>query len=281
MILDGKKAAEIITKKIADEVSLIKDTITLALILVGKNPASQVYVHNKQKACVEVGINFQGYFLDENVPQKEVADIIEKCNADPNVHGILVQMPLPSHIDANVIINMIDPAKDVDGLTTINQGKLFTNQNPIIPATPKGVMTLLQRYFIDIAGKNAVVIGRSKLVGKPLGMLLLDKNATVTMAHSKTGNLKEVTKRADLLFVAVGIPKFVTGDMVKKDAVVVDVGINKIEGKLVGDVDFETVKDIASYITPVPKGVGPMTIASLLENIIDCYHRQKATKEAN
>ncbi|MGD9886568.1 MAG: bifunctional methylenetetrahydrofolate dehydrogenase/methenyltetrahydrofolate cyclohydrolase FolD [Bacilli bacterium] len=281
MILDGKKAAEIITKKIADEVSLIKDTITLALILVGKNPASQVYVHNKQKACVEVGINFQGYFLDENVPQKEVADIIEKCNADPNVHGILVQMPLPSHIDSNVIINMIDPAKDVDGLTTINQGKLFTNQNPIVPATPKGVMTLLQRYFIDIAGKNAVVIGRSKLVGKPLGMLLLDKNATVTMAHSKTVNLKEVTKRADLLFVAVGIPKFVTGDMVKKDAVVVDVGINKIEGKLVGDVDFETVKDIASYITPVPKGVGPMTIASLLENIIDCYHRQKATKEAN
>ncbi|MGD9605187.1 MAG: bifunctional methylenetetrahydrofolate dehydrogenase/methenyltetrahydrofolate cyclohydrolase FolD [Bacilli bacterium] len=281
MILDGKKAAEIITKRIADEVALIKDKITLALVLVGKNPASQVYVHNKQKACVEVGINFQGYFLDENVPQKEVADIIEKCNADPNVHGILVQMPLPSHIDANAIINMIDPAKDVDGLTTINQGKLFTSQSPIVPATPKGVMTLLQRYFIDIAGKNAVVIGRSKLVGKPLAMLLLDKNATVTMAHSKTSNLKEVAKRADLLFVAVGIPKFVTGDMVKKDAVVVDVGINKVEGKLVGDVDFESVKDIASYITPVPKGVGPMTIASLLENIVDCYHRQKAVKETN
>ncbi len=279
MILDGKKAAEIITKRITDEVSLIKDKITLALILVGKNPASQVYVHNKEKACAEVGIDFQGYFLDENVPQKEVADIIDKCNADPNVHGILVQMPLPSHIDSNVIINMIDPAKDVDGLTTINQGKLFTSQNPIVPATPKGVMTLLQRYFIDIAGKHAVVIGRSKLVGKPLAMLLLDKNATVTMAHSKTTNLKEVTRRADLLFVAVGIPKFVTGDMVKKDAVVVDVGINKVEGKLVGDVDFESVKDIAAYITPVPKGVGPMTIASLLENIVDCYRRQKVEKE--
>jgi methylenetetrahydrofolate dehydrogenase (NADP+)/methenyltetrahydrofolate cyclohydrolase len=279
MILDGKKAAEIITKRIGDEVAMIKEQITLALILVGKNPASQVYVHNKQKACAEVGITFQGYFLDENIPQKEVADIIEKCNADPTVHGILVQMPLPSHIDANVIINMIDPAKDVDGLTTINQGKLFTNQSPIVPATPKGIMTLLQRYFIEIAGKNAVVIGRSKLVGKPLSVLLLDKNATVTVAHSKTANLKDVTRRADLLFVAVGIPKYITGDMVKKDAVVVDVGINKVEGKIVGDVDFETVKDVAAYITPVPKGVGPMTIASLLENIIECYHRQKVVKE--
>ncbi len=276
MILDGKKAAEIITKKISDEVALIKDTITLALILVGENPASQVYVRNKQKACLEAGINFQGYFLDANVPQKEVLAIIEKCNADPKVHGILVQMPLPSHIDANVVLNAINPVKDVDGLTIVNQGKLMNNQDCIVPATPKGVMTLLQRYFIEIAGKNAVVIGRSKLVGKPLALLLLDKNATVTIAHSKTVNLKEITKRADLLFVAVGIPKYVTADMVKKDAVVVDVGINKVEGHIVGDVDFEAVKDIASYITPVPKGVGPMTIASLLENILDCYHKQTA-----
>jgi len=159
MILDGKKLAETITKNIADEVSQIKEKITLALILVGKNPASQVYVHNKQKACAEVGINFEAYFLDENIPQKEVADIIEKCNANPDVHGILVQMPLPSHIDADAIINLIDPIKDVDGLTTINQGKLFTNQNPIVPATPKGVMTLLQRYFIDIAGKMRLWLG--------------------------------------------------------------------------------------------------------------------------
>jgi len=185
-------------------------------------------------------------------------------------------MPLPSHIDANVVLNAISPVKDVDGLTIVNQGKLMNNQDCIVPATPKGVMTLLQRYFIEIAGKNAVVIGRSKLVGKPLALLLLDKNATVTVAHSKTINLKEITKRADLLFVAVGIPKYVTADMVKKDAVVVDVGINKVEGHIVGDVDFEAVKDIASYITPVPKGVGPMTIASLLENILDCYHKQTA-----
>ena len=271
MILDGKKTAESIIKKVSEEVALIEDTITLALILVGKDPASLVYVTNKQKTCLEAGINVNSYFLDENIPQKEVLKIIEDCNKDKNVHGVLVQMPLPSHIDSSTVINAIDPKKDVDGLTVTNQGRLMSGLDCIVPATPKGVMTLLQKYFIEIPGKNVVVIGRSKLVGKPLALLMLDKNATVTIAHSKTTNLKEITRKADILMVAIGRPKFVTADMVKKDAVVVDIGISKVEGKVVGDVDFNEVKEIASYITPVPKGVGPMTIASLLENILDCY----------
>jgi len=271
MILDGKKTADFLLKKIAKEVSLIEDTITLALILVGNNPASKVYVRNKQKACSDAGINVNGYFLDENITQKEVLKIIEDCNNDTTVHGILVQLPLPSHLDELLIINSIDPKKDIDGLTITNQGKLFNGLDTLVPATPKGVITLLEKYFIDIAGKNVVMVGRSNLVGKPLSLLFLKKNATVTITHSKTTNLKEITKRADILVVAIGKPNFITADMVKKDSVVVDVGINKIEGKLVGDVSFDEVKDIAAYITPVPKGVGPMTIASLLENIVTCY----------
>lgn len=278
MLLDGKKTADSIIKRIVGEVSQIGEKITLALILVGNNPASQVYVRNKLKACKDVGINVNEYFLDEQVTQKEVLRIIQESNKDPDVHGILVQLPLPSHLEELTIINAIDPLKDVDGLTITNQGRLFNNLETVVPATPKGVMTLLQKYFIEAAGKNAVVIGRSRLVGKPVAQLLLHKNATVTIAHSKTVNLKEVTKRADILVVAIGQPNFITADMVKKGAVVVDVGINKVDGKLVGDVNFEEVKDIASYITPVPKGVGPMTIVSLLENIIQCYKMQIASR---
>lgn len=279
MILDGKKTSELIVKQVAKEVSNLPEPITLAIILVGKNPASQVYVKNKIKACNEAGIGVKDYRLDENATQKEVLQIIHDCNKDVTVNGILVQLPLPSHLDQDLIINAIDPKKDVDGLTIINQGRLFNGMEAIIPATPKGVIILLQKYFIDISGKNALVIGRSNLVGKPLALLLLQKNATVTVAHSKTTNLKEVAKRADILVAAVGKPNFVTGDMVKKEAVVVDVGINKVEGKIVGDVDFQEVKEIASYITPVPKGVGPMTIASLLENIICCYKMQVKDRE--
>jgi methylenetetrahydrofolate dehydrogenase (NADP+)/methenyltetrahydrofolate cyclohydrolase len=278
VILDGKKTADSIIKRIVGEVSQIGEKITLALILVGNDPASQVYVRNKLKACKDVGINVNEYFLDEQATQKEVLRIIEESNKDPNVHGILVQLPLPSHLEELTIINAIDPAKDVDGLTITNQGRLFNNLETVVPATPKGVMTLLQKYFIDISGKSAVVVGRSRLVGKPVAQLLLQKNATVTIAHSKTANLKEVAKRADILVVAIGQPNFITADMVKKGAVVIDVGINKVEGKLVGDVNFEEVKEIASYITPVPKGVGPMTIVSLLENIIQCYKMQIASK---
>jgi methylenetetrahydrofolate dehydrogenase (NADP+)/methenyltetrahydrofolate cyclohydrolase len=274
MILDGKKTSELIVKKVAKEVTSLPEPLTLAIILVGNNPASQVYVKNKIKACNEAGIGVKDYRLDEKATQREVMQIIHDCNKDVTVHGILVQLPLPSHLDQDLIINAIDPKKDVDGLTLINQGRLFNGMEAIIPATPKGVITLLQKYFIDISGKNALVIGRSNLVGKPLALLLLQKNATVTIAHSRTSNLKEIAKRADILVAAVGKPLFVTADMVKKEAVVVDVGINKVEGKIVGDVDFQEVKEVASYITPVPKGVGPMTIASLLENIVCCYKMQ-------
>lgn len=274
MILDGKKTSELIVKKVAKEVTSLPEPLTLAIILVGNNPASQVYVKNKIKACNEAGIGVKDYRLDENATQREVMQIIHDCNKDVTVHGILVQLPLPSHLDQDLIINAIDPKKDVDGLTLINQGRLFNGMEAIIPATPKGVITLLQKYFIDISGKNALVIGRSNLVGKPLALLLLQKNATVTIAHSRTSNLKEIAKRADILVAAVGKPLFVTADMVKKEAIVVDVGINKVEGKIVGDVDFQEVKEVASYITPVPKGVGPMTIASLLENIVCCYKMQ-------
>lgn len=279
MILDGKKTAELITKRIAEEVQGISEQITLALILVGHNPASEVYVRNKMKACEEVGINVRDFFLEENATQKELLTIIDTCNKDKDVHGILVQMPLPSHIDENTVINAIDPEKDVDGLTIINQGKLMAGLDTIAPATPKGVITLLKKNYIDIVGKNVVVIGRSILVGKPLALLFLKNNATVTIAHSRTVNLKEITRRADILVAAVGKPNFVTADMVKKDVVVIDVGINRVEGKLVGDVKFDEVSELASYITPVPKGVGPMTIATLLENIVECYHNQKRNRE--
>lgn len=284
MILDGKKTSEMIVKQIAEEVAKLPVPLTLAIILVGNNPASQVYVRNKIKACTEAGIGVRDYYLSENATQKEVLQIIEECNKDDSVNGILVQLPLPCHLEQDLIINAIDPKKDVDGLTVINQGRLFNGMEAIIPATPKGVITLLQKYFIELSGKNALVIGRSNLVGKPLALLLLQKNATVTIAHSRTQNLKELAKRADILIAAVGKPYFVTADMVKKEAVVVDVGINKVEGKIVGDVDFAAVKDIASYITPVPRGVGPMTIASLLENVVCCYKMQvkeRETREAS
>jgi methylenetetrahydrofolate dehydrogenase (NADP+)/methenyltetrahydrofolate cyclohydrolase len=279
MILDGKKTSEMIIKRIGEEVSKINDTVTLALIMVGNNPASQVYVRNKAKACRDVGINVVDYYLPDNVTQKEVLRIVKECNADDQVHAILVQLPIPKHLDQNLIVNSIDPNKDVDGLTITNQGKLLNQLEAIIPATPKGVMTLLQKYFVEISGKNVVVIGRSNLVGKPLALLLLQKNATVTICHSRTQNLKEITRRADILVAAVGIANFVTGDMVKKDAIVIDVGINRIEGKIVGDVLYSEVKDLASLITPVPKGVGPMTIASLLENILECYKIQIHERE--
>ena len=242
--------------------------------MVGNNPASQVYVRNKTKACDEVGITVRSFLLDENASQKELLTIIDDCNSDPKVNGILVQLPLPKHIEEDIVINAISPEKDVDGLNILNQGKLMVGEEGLYPATPKGVITLLKANNIEIASKNVVVIGRSKLVGKPLAMLFLNENATVTIAHSKTANLKDVTKKADIIAVAVGKAKFLTGEMVKRDVVVVDVGINRLDGKLCGDVDYESVNEVASYITPVPGGVGPMTIASLLENIIRCYKRQ-------
>ena len=274
MLLDGKLISEEIKKRVAEEVYSLNDTLTLAIILVGKDPASEIYVNSKTKACEKAGIKTKDYFLDNKIPEKELIDLIRTLNEDPLITGILVQMPLPSHISEDNVVNSIDPAKDVDGLNIINQGKLLNNANCIVPATPKGILSLLKRYFVEISGKHAVIIGRSKLVGKPMALLLLNNNATITVCHSRTENLKEIVKRADIVIVAIGKPKFLTADMVKKDAAVIDVGINRVQGKIVGDVDFEEVSEVASYITPVPRGVGPMTIASLLENVVKCYHMQ-------
>ena len=274
MILDGKLTAATVRKQVAENVKRLNDTVTAALIMVGDNQASQVYVRNKQKACDEVGINVESYLLEENTSQKELLNIIDKCNKDPKINGILVQLPLPSNIEEKTVINAISPEKDIDGLNMVNQGKLMVGEEGLVPATPKGVITLLKSNNIEIAGKNVVIVGRSKLVGKPLAMLMLKENATVTVAHSKTVNLKEVTKRADILVAAVGKAKFITADMVKRDAVVVDVGINRFDGKLCGDVDYQEVSEVAKFITPVPGGVGPMTIAELLENILKCYKIQ-------
>ena len=275
MLLDGVRTAEIIQRKIAEEVARIKEDITLAIFMVGNNQASQIYVHNKERACELVGIKARIYKFDENISQKEIIKVIDECNNDESVTGIMIQLPLPSHLDQEALLDRIDPNKDVDGLNIVNQGKLFNNRPTIEPATAKGIITLLKNNNIDIAGKNAVVIGRSRLVGRPVAMLLMKENATVTICHSKTVNLKEITKRADILVVATGKPKMVTEDMVKRDAVVVDVGINRVAGKLCGDVDFENVQNVAGFITPVPKGVGPMTIATLLQNVISCYKIQR------
>lgn len=275
MILDGVRTAEVIQRKISEEVSRIKEDITLAIFMVGNNQASQIYVHNKEIACENVGIKARIYKFDENISQKEILKMVDECNNDATITGIMVQLPLPSHLDVDTILDSIDPKKDVDGLNIVNQGKLFKGKQAIEPATAKGIITLLKNNNVDISGKNAVVVGRSILVGRPIAMLLLKENATVTICHSKTVNLKEITKKADILVVATGKPKMITEDMVKRDAVVVDVGINRVAGKLCGDVDFDNVQNVASLITPVPKGVGPMTIATLLQNVISCYKLQR------
>ncbi len=275
MILDGKKTAEEITLSTKELIEKENYKITLALILVGNNPASEIYVRNKKIACAKVGIEVKGYNLPEVTSEEELINIIKDCNKDDEVNGILVQMPLPKHMDETKVINTIDPKKDVDGLTVINQGKLIGGLPTIASATPRGVITLLKKYDIELTGKNVVIVGRSILVGKPLALLFLQNNSTVTICHSKTKNIKEITKQADILVAAIGKPKFFTVDMVKEGAVVVDVGINRIESGICGDVDFEEVSKIASFISPVPKGVGPMTIASLLENIVECYKMQK------
>lgn len=274
MILDGKMISEEIKLRVKEEVASLKSQLILAIILVGKDPASEIYVNSKTRACAKAGIETKDYFLNDNTTEKELIELINVLNNDETVTSILVQMPLPSHINEDKVVNSIDPLKDVDGLNIINQGKLLNNTVGLVPATPKGILTLLKRYFIEISGKHAVVIGRSKLVGKPIALLLLNNNATVTICHSRTENLKDIVRKADIVVVAIGKPKFLTADMVKKDATIIDVGINRVQGKIVGDVDFDEVKEIASYITPVPRGVGPMTIASLLQNVLKCYYMQ-------
>ena len=244
----------------------------LTVILVGQNPASLSYVQGKEKACSSVGMLQKTIRLDESISQDELAKVIISQNLDPEVDGILVQMPLPAHLDETAALELIDPQKDVDGLHPMNAGCLLTNRPGFLPCTPKGVMTMLESIgYNDLSGKRAVVCGRSNLVGKPVALLLQNKNATVTIVHSKTPHIAEIASQADILVVAMGKAKMVNENWVKKGAVVIDVGINRVNGKLVGDCDFESVSKKASYVTPVPKGVGPMTVCMLLSNTLDAY----------
>lgn len=278
-IISGKEVSQRVRESIKEEtIKLFEETGRkpgLAVIIVGEDPASQVYVRNKAKGCEEVGFNSEVYRLPENTQMQELLALVERLNKDENIHGILCQLPLPKHLDETAVILAIDPRKDVDAFHPVNTGKIMIGNYSFLPCTPAGVMELIASTGIDIAGKECVVVGRSNIVGKPQAMLLLQKNGTVTICHSKTKNLAEVTKRADILVVAVGRANFITGDMVKDGAIVIDVGINRNdEGKLVGDVHFESAEKIASYITPVPGGVGPMTITMLLQNTLTAAKEQ-------
>ncbi len=284
-IIDGKQISKIIRRRIADEVAIMKEKGVvpgLAVIIVGEDPASCVYVRNKARACEEVGFYSEVIRMDENTPEDEVVSKIHSLNENPAIHGILVQLPLPKLLNESRILSAITPSKDVDAFLPENVGKLSLGSAEVLPCTPAGVMTMLQESKIDICGKECVVVGRSNIVGKPMAMMLLAANGTVTVCHSKTKNLAEITSRADILIAAIGKPKFITADMVKPGACVIDVGINRdSDGKLVGDVDFVNVEPLASYITPVPGGVGPMTITTLLQNTLrtaSSFLQNKATK---
>ena len=266
-IIDGKAHAAALRAELKEKIEKMERKPALAVVIVGEDPASQIYVRNKIKACGELGIRSLSYELPVNSTQEEVEGLLDKLAADVDIDGILLQLPLPKHLDADAATAHIPFEKDVDGFSTENLGLLLQHKEKVVACTPLGIMKMLEREGIELAGKNAVVIGRSETVGKPMAMLLLNANATVTICHSKTRNLAEVCKNADILVAAVGKAKFVTADMIKQDAVVIDVGMNRDEnGKLCGDVDFENVKDKASYITPVPGGVGPMTITMLMYN---------------
>lgn len=277
-IIDGKTLAKKIRMELKEKCEeLINKHIQpkLAVIMVGDNPASKVYVKNKSKACNEVGILYEEYLLEEDTTQEELIKLIKKLNEDKSINGILLQSPIPQHLDINEAFKAITYAKDVDGFTPSSVGKLCIGEDTFISCTPYGVMKMFEEYNIDLTGKNVVILGRSNIVGKPLIQCCLQKHATVTVCHSKTKNLDEYTKQADIIISAIGKPKFVTSDMVKNGVIVIDVGINRDEnGKLVGDVDFENVKERASYITPVPGGVGPMTIAMLMNNVIKATIQQ-------
>lgn len=277
-IIDGKTLAKKIRMKLKEKCEeLINKHIQpkLAVIMVGDNPASKVYVKNKSKVCNEVGILYEEYLLEEDTTQEELIKLIKKLNEDKSINGILLQSPIPQHLDINEAFKAITYAKDVDGFTPSSVGKLCIGEDTFISCTPYGVMKMFEEYNIDLTGKNVVILGRSNIVGKPLIQCCLQKHATVTVCHSKTKNLDEHTKQADIIISAIGKPKFVTSDMVKDGVIVIDVGINRDEnGKLVGDVDFENVKEKASYITPVPGGVGPMTIAMLMNNVIKATIQQ-------
>ena len=280
--IDGKAVAEKIKAQVAEEVAALKAQGIcpgMAVVLVGDDPASKIYVNNKKKACAQTGIYSEEHVLPAETTQEELLALIAKLNADEKIHGILVQSPLPKHLDEKLVVEHIDPNKDVDAFHAYNVGKIMIGDFAFLPCTPAGIMEMLKYYNIPVAGKECVVSGRSNIVGKPMAMLLLQQNGTVTVCHSKTVHLAAVTARADILVAAVGIPKFVTADMVKDGAVVIDVGMDRDEnGKLCGDVDFDAVAPKAAYITPVPGGVGPMTIATLLKNTVTAA-RQTCEKE--
>ena len=278
-ILDGKELAQKIRSNLkikVDELKLEGIHPKLAVIMIGEDPSSKIYVRNKSKACEEIGIEYEEFLLKDTIQMEELLKLIDTLNKRQDVHGILLQSPIPNNLDINLAFKSIVPEKDVDGFNPVNVGRLCLNQDGFVSCTPFGVMKLLEEYNIDVEGKNAVIIGRSNIVGKPMAQCLLNKNATITICHSKTKKLDKITKTADILISAVGKPKFVKKNMVKEGAVVIDVGTNRLEdGKLVGDVDFDEVAPITSYITKVPGGVGPMTIAMLMTNVV------KAAKEMN
>ncbi len=268
ILLDGKKVSKEIIADLKERRKKINDNVKLAIIWVGNNPASEIYINNKKKQCAKINVLCDVYHLEEDTKENEVLELIDKLNNDNTVTGILVQSPLPNGIDEIKCFNKIDSKKDIDGFSNISVGNLYLGSPKLVSCTPKGVVRLLEYYGIDLEGKNVCLINRSNIVGKPLFHLLISKNATVTMCHSKTRNLKDITKNADIIISAVGKPNFLTVDMVKDGAIIVDVGISRVDGKVLGDVDFNNVSEKASYITPVPGGVGPMTIAMILENIL-------------
>lgn len=283
-LIDGKELAKKIRANLKIEVDKLKQKgiiPKLAVIMVGDDKASSVYVRNKSRACNEIGIEFEEFLKGQDTTQEELLSLIQELNKREDVHGILLQSPIPQHLDIREAFNLIDYKKDVDGFNPVNVGRLSIGEDAFISCTPHGVIRMLEEYNIPIEGKRAVIIGRSNIVGKPLIQCLLSKNATVTVCHSKTQNIGEITKEADVLIVALGRPKFVKEDMVKTGAVVIDVGINRNdEGKLVGDVDFENVAKKASYITPVPGGVGPMTIAMLMENVVKAAKMTESNRKS-
>lgn len=276
-IIDGKMIAEKCRNDLKDKICKMNEKPNLSVIRIGEDAASIIYVRLKHKMCEELGIDFTEYHLDSNTKQEELLELINKLNNDEKVNGILLQSPIPYHLNILEAFKSISPEKDVDGFNPINLGKLVQGQECFTASTPLGVMKLLSEYNINVTGKHAVVIGRSNIVGRPMAELLLNANATVTICHSHTKDLSDITKTADLLVVAVGKPKFITADMIKEGAIVIDVGINRIldSKKIVGDVDFDEVKDKCEYITPVPGGVGPMTIVTLMANVIKAYEKQK------
>ncbi len=282
-IISGKEVSSAVKSRIKDEISILKEkgiSFGLAVIIVGDNPASRVYVNGKKKDCEEVGIISYEYALPETTTQEELMDLVQKLNNDDNVDGILCQLPLPKHLDEKSVINAINPDKDVDAFHPENVGRIMIGDYSFLPCTPAGVMEMIKTTGISISGKECVVVGRSNIVGKPMSMLLLHESGTVTICHSRTKDLKEVCRRADILVAAVGVPKLITADMVKEGAVVIDVGMNKQDdGKLCGDVDFENVKEIAGYITPVPGGVGLMTRAMLMQNTLTAAKMKNGLKQ--